>query len=202
MGPSARVGAIDDIEAFRGALSEFLEEVQAALGGVNFEVRRAQDWLKQDRWSYWQCELKQARAAVAEARTQLSRKRITTAHGTPKDTVEKEMLRDAERRQDEAERKLALIKKWAPILDQAVLVYQGHSRPLGDTLAIELPNALARLKRMIEALEAYVAVAPPSSEPVRTEGPTVLPSSVARPTPEVVDEAVEPPPSEGPTAPD
>lgn len=170
MADNAQVRSLEDLEAVRAALAEFEEEARGVLGGIEMELRRAVTWLKQDRWSHWQGQIKRSREEMAGARTQLARKRISSAHGTPKDTLEKEMVRDAQRKLREAEEKLELIRRWVPKVEHAIGEYRGQSRPLEDLISGDIPKALASLKRMIDALAAYSAIAPPPrvAEP---EGP-------------------------------
>lgn len=162
MADNAQVRSLEDLEAIHATLAGFEEEARGILGGIEMELRRAVNWLKQDRWFYWQNEIKRSRNALAEAQTQLARKRISSAHGTPKDSVEKEMVRDAQRRLREAEEKLEMIRRWVPKVEHAIDEYHGQSRPLDDLLSGDVPRALASIKRMIEALVAYSSIASPS----------------------------------------
>ena len=161
MATKAQVGSIDAMEAFHGAYCQFEEDAKAALSSVDMEVRRSLSWLKQDRLPYWQGEERRWRQKLAEARTQLSRKRISTPHGPPKDSFEKELVREAEARLKEAEEKLIKIKKWIPLLERGVEEYHGQSRPLADLFAHCIPLGIGKLQAMIKSLAEYIAVAAP-----------------------------------------
>src|SRR5207245_1574914 len=96
---------------------------------------------------------------VSTARTELFRRKLSSASGEPPDVSEKkEALRTAQRRLQEAEAKLEAVKRWVPLLQHAISEYHSKGRPLGDMLGSEMPNALAILDRMSEALEAYIAI--------------------------------------------
>lgn len=156
MSGGARVSNIDDLERFRTALLKFQEEARAALGAIDMECRRAVGWLKQDRWTHWQARERTCRQKISEARSALSRKRISTYEGPPRDTEEREALRAAERGLREAEVKLETLRRWGTLLDRAIGEYQTLGRPLGDYVANDLDRALAALAKMRDSLMAYL----------------------------------------------
>ena len=61
----------------------------------------------------------------------------------------------------QAEKKLAACKRWANELRHHADEYESKARRLAGVLEADLPNAGARLEKQIEALEAYVKLAPP-----------------------------------------
>jgi hypothetical protein len=164
MSGSARVISIDTIRDFRAALCRFGEDTKNALGAVDMEIRRVTDWLVHDRPMYWQNEIKRRKEDLAEAQAALFRKRLQAGHDRQVyDSEEKEQVRVSQRRLLEAEEKLEIVKKWAPAFQHAVSEYLARARPTGDMLESDLKLALTLLDRMTGALDAYLAMAPPTS---------------------------------------
>jgi hypothetical protein len=73
-----------------------------------------------------------------------------------------ENLRRAEASLQDAEKRLALVRKWQPRLQHAVLEYQASVQRLKDIAATDMPNAALLLGRIVDSLEAYLRVQPPS----------------------------------------
>ena len=172
MSESARVHSIEAIRAFRDSLAIFIEDARHALDATDMEARRATNWLTQDMFQYWRGEIKRRIEDVSSARVALHRKQMMKmSAATAYDTDEKESLQKAIRRLREAELKAEMVKRWTPNLQHAVSEYQSQGRPLGDTLAGDLAKAVLLLRKMTDALDAYVAIeapAVPSSAPVES----------------------------------
>jgi hypothetical protein len=163
MSTQASVHSVHALKDLRAHFALFAEDVQAALGSVDMEARRTVQWLQHDRRSYWQEQVKRRREAVSEAQADLFRRKLSQSDESAKVyTEQKENLRRAEAALRDAEQRLALIKKWEPKLQQAILEYRASSRRIADFARGDVPRALALLGRMIDALEAYLRVAPPS----------------------------------------
>jgi hypothetical protein len=123
------------------------------------EAKRTGQWLQHDRRSYWQEQIKRRREQVAMAKAEVFRRKLAkTADYTPAHSEQKELLRKAEASLHEAETRAALVKKWEPALQQAILEYHGSSRRITDLASGDVPRALVKLERMIDALEAYLRV--------------------------------------------
>jgi hypothetical protein len=90
------------------------------------------------------------------------RKLAKTADYTPAYSEQKELLRRAEAHLRDAETRAALVKKWTSVLPQAVLEYHASARRITDLSRGEIPRAVGKLTRMVEALEAYLREAPPT----------------------------------------
>jgi hypothetical protein len=159
----ADVRSIDALKDFRAVLALYAEEAQGALGAVKMEARRSLNWLHHDRKTYWSNQIKRSREEVASARAEVARRRLAkTPEHTPAMSEQKELLRRAEARLREAEMKVALIKKWEPALQLAVLELYASIRRIGDLSGTDIARASMLLGRLVDALEAYVREAPPT----------------------------------------
>jgi hypothetical protein len=159
----ANVRSTEQLQDFRAALATFAEEALGALGTVDMEIRRTSRWLHDDLGVYWQGEIKRRREKLSIARAELSRRKMgqmygrSTSHSEQKDAVE-----EAEKRLRDAEARAQKVKKWIPALQQAVMEYHSTSRRLEGLIGGEIPRAMVQLERVIDSLEAYLAVAVPS----------------------------------------
>ncbi|GAC1467130.1 MAG: hypothetical protein NVSMB9_08400 [Isosphaeraceae bacterium] len=164
MSQTANVRSIEAIHDFKVALTNFAEEARNALGATEMEIRRAHDWLLRDQLVYWQAQIKRCNEQLSTARAELHRRKLSQqGSGAISDTEQKEAVKLAQRRLEEAEHKVAKIKRWAPILEHAIAEYHSTSQPLGDSLTGSVVNSLALLERMVVTLESYVAMVPSST---------------------------------------
>jgi hypothetical protein len=163
MSNQASVHSIEALKDFRAAMALFSEDALGALGAVDMELRRTIQWLQHDRPMYWQDQIKRRREKVAMAQAEVFRRKLAkTADYTPAFSEQKEILRKAEASLQDAEMRATLVKKWEPALQHAIFEYHGSIRRIKDLASADVPRAVHLLGRMIDALEAYLSVAPPS----------------------------------------
>ncbi len=172
MSSQADVRSIQALQDFRAILALYAEEAQGALGAVKMEAKRTVFWLQHDRKSYWTEQLKRRREQVSSARAEVMRRKLAkTPEHTPAFSEQKELLRQAEAGLREAEAKIVLIKKWEPMLQQAVLELYAGIRRISDLSGTDTVRASLLLGRLVDALEAYTRIAPPSGVAI-VEGAT------------------------------
>jgi hypothetical protein len=160
----ANVRSHDAIREFKLDLINFADEARNALDAVEMEIHQIHNWLCRDQLAYWRTQIKRCQEAVAEARTELHRRKLSQMNSVAiSDSDQREALKKAQRRLEEAEDKVVRIKKWIPILEHAVAEYHSQSQPLGDRLTGRLVASLNLLDRMIGALESYLTLQAPSA---------------------------------------
>ena len=192
MSSQASVRSIDAIKDLRVALALYGEDTLGALGAVEAEVRRTVRWLQEVQPVYWQDQIKRRREKVSMARAEVFKKNLQKrADYNPPMSEQKENLRKAEASLQDAEKRYAAVKKWQPLFKQAVLEYHGSVQRLKDLSAGEVPRAVNLLSRMIDALEAYLRVTPPSGLETLPLSGTGAGTSMAIPTAQVDTVAVE-----------
>jgi hypothetical protein len=163
MSSQTSVHSIDALKDFRVALALYSEDTLAALGAVEAEVRRTVRWLEQERPVYWQEQIKRRREQVSMARAEVFRRQLQKRPDyTPPMSEQQENLRRAEASLADAEKRLTMVRKWQPLLQHAVLEYHATAQRLKDLAAADLPEGVNLLGRLIDALEAYLRVQPPS----------------------------------------
>src|SRR3954452_6388760 len=131
MAQSANVRSIDAIKQSKIALINFAEEARLALSSADMELNHARNWMERDQLAYWKSQVKRCHEQIAEARTELHRRKLSQMNSDAvSDSDQKEALRMAHRRLEEAELKVERIKRWAPELEHAESEYHSQSQPL------------------------------------------------------------------------
>ena len=163
MSSQVSVRSIESLKDLRVALALYGEDTLGALGAVEAEVRRTLRWLQEERPVYWAEQIKRRREQVSAARAEVFKKNLQKrADYNPPMSEQKENLRKAEVSLQDAEKRLAAVKKWQPLFKQAVLEYHASIQRIKDLSASDVPRAVNVLTRMIDSLESYLRVAPPS----------------------------------------
>jgi hypothetical protein len=178
MSESARVDSIDALKQLRAKLCEFGVDALESLAAVEMELRHTEAWLS-ERLKYWLREVRDRGEDVSRAKASFVRHRWGSKDGKGVGTTEVEMeLKKAKHRLEEAEAKAELTRRWIRELPRAVHEYEGPARQLMGYLEADLKQDLAMLDRMSTALEAYVALTPPSGAGAATGVETTeLPST-------------------------
>ena len=178
MSSQATVHSIDALKELRTALALYGDDTLGALGAVEAEVRRTMRWLQEERPYYWQEQIKRRREQVASAKSELFRRQLQkTPEYHPSMVEQKENLRRAEASLQDAEKRLTMVRKWQPALQHAILEYHASVQRLKDLAATDVPSAVGLLIRLIDALEAYLRVQPPSGtgiEPAMSKNPLAI----------------------------
>jgi hypothetical protein len=166
MQAGANVKNIEAIEQLRASVCIFGDEVQGALAIVQAELGRFLDWLEHDRLPHWQREARRREEQLADAKNDLHRALSATIdpRHTPSCHQEKKMVEVAKGRLAEAEKKLTNVRRWIPIVRQAVFEYKLKSDPLSSAIMSDLPRAASFLRAAVARLNEYLSVAPSPGE--------------------------------------
>jgi hypothetical protein len=176
MARRAKVTAIDALQAMSVALERFRGDAVAALDELDMEIRRALEWIHHDRKDFWTEEVRRGWERTAEARLQLQQAQTFKSVGDHRDSCvdEKKALERAKRRLDVAQEKVVAVRHWRNVIDRAVNEYRAARAQLGNWLDADEPKAVAELRRMSQALSAYVATEMPDDGPLPAfAGPAV-----------------------------
>jgi hypothetical protein len=165
MASSARVTSVQAITDFKAALLIFCQEAKEVLASIEMENRRMTDWVERDRLSHWQREIRNRQEEMAQAKADLFRKQITRISGQHPDFIEeRDALRLATYRLEEAEDKVQLCRRWGTRqLPRAIDEFQGPGRQLAGMVEGNPPNIVLFLDRVIRSLEAYLDLGAPSA---------------------------------------
>ena len=167
MRQAASVSSINALKDFKRALDTFASIIRTALGEAQSDLQRTTWWVQQDRLTHWQVQKRKRMTQLAQAKSELFRSQVASPDQRVPATLEHKAVDEAQRRMDEAETKLANIKRWSRVLEREVILYKGHCQQLARAVDGEVPAALIRLDKMVAALEKYVQIQAPSTD--RTE---------------------------------
>ena len=185
MSQTANVRSIDALKDLKIALITFTEDARNALSSTDMDVRRTRDWLQRDQLTHWQAQVKRREQDVATAKSELFRRKVTAMNSDAvSDTDQKEALRLANRRLEQAHDMVAKIKRTIPYLEHAIAEYQATSQPLGDMLTGSFVNSINLVERMVISLEKYLALNAPSAPKLAPDGAASVggsPSARAKP---------------------
>ena len=170
MNQNARVRSIDALSRLRAAIGAFAEEAEQALIAVDAEVARAQRIVGEEMPRYWQGELRAREESVVRARIALEH--ALAAREMGKSSVdERKALARAKQRVETARARLDASKRWRREIDREQLLYAGQVEPLARFARATAPQASEALRRMIDALEQYVSIAPSTSDTLDQDQP-------------------------------
>jgi hypothetical protein len=189
MTEGAYVGSFEAVRDFRAALHTFLQEVREAMCSNDLEVRRTLEWLLEAQPRHWHQQVRNCEEAVVAAKIELERCRSSSlpGGGTPSCMEEKKALERARQRCRWAEEKVESVRKWGYVVGREAEEYTGRANQLAGLFDADLPQAIAMLDRVLNALESYAALsvqgaAPsaaisPGSRPVAAEPATEVPGT-------------------------
>lgn len=166
MSQSARVDSIAALKRFRASLIQFSQVAAIALEEVEMEIQRTRTWLEQEQHRAWQIRVRDRADVYTQAKRALNQRRVLerAVQGSTSSCVdERKALKVAEQRLREAEHRLLRVRSWIRQTEREMHEYEGRTKGLATAIQVEIPNALAGLDRMVDSLEAYVALAPPEA---------------------------------------
>jgi hypothetical protein len=184
MSQHAKVHSVALLKLLRASLATFSHTAAVALDEVATDIQRTLAWLNEDRRRHWTEQVRVCRERALQAKLALKQKQVLdrALSGTTSSAVEeRKALALAERRLREAEAKLARTRSWILQIEKLQSDYRGGIQGLLSAIDADIPNARARLDKMIDSLEDYIALAPPET-PADVE--KTAPESVFRPEPE------------------
>jgi hypothetical protein len=158
MAEQAKVSSIDALEAFRADLINFVEKARVALEDAEGEVRRTRTWLDVDRTGYWVSQMKLRTKQLEQAEAELYNATITR----PKENhaFYKMAVLKAQRRMEEAEERIVVLKKWRQVFDNRVTPLLRQLDPMFFLVGQHLPKGIHALTESIKALQAYAEKGP------------------------------------------
>jgi hypothetical protein len=195
MSETARVQSVPALQDFRASYLMFCEDIKDALTAANSEGQRMLDHVLREQLPRWQRAVRDRQEDVTQAKNALMRKQIVkTADGrTPDCLEEKKALRIAQERQREAEEKVKNCKQWGGhLLPRALDEFTGPSRQLAALVEGDPPSAVVFLDRILNALDAYIHLAPPSIGAAAPIGSSVTPAAPMKTAATTVEPQAQP----------
>jgi hypothetical protein len=169
VGERAKILNTEVIRDVKVAMVELADTVGAILAGVDSEIARISQWLNQEQIGHWKREVRRREDDITQRKAEIARKRFIAAPEPASVVAEQKALRKAEAQLDQAQRKLAAVRKWAPIWEREALLYKTATSGLTESLARDVPAAVARLERMLASLDEYTRLAVPQTNSAGVE---------------------------------
>lgn len=187
MAESARVMSLDAIVRFRGALGTFDDEASQILVAIDRQGQRVLQWLENEAPAYWRLQVLRCHEQISRARSALDTAMMRkTKDYTPSCIEEKDALRRARARLQEAEDKTETVRRWARLVREELEEYRGRIHSLRDCVENDVPLAIALLDRTLRALESYLdrPVSESESQAANAHPPVGAPVSHTLPQPQ------------------
>lgn len=186
MADRAQVTSVEAIEAFRSALVIYLSKARPALEEIANEVQRAKQWLQHDQRRKWDGEMKMRGKKLERARAELFS--VSMSKLQEVSSVQQLLVHRAEAACEEAQNKIAMLKKWDRELENRSEPLVKQVDQFQSFVTSEMPKAIAYLNQVIRTLEAYAEVR------MGGAGDAAIPQTI-EPTP-ATGAPPEPPPEE------
>ena len=161
MAERAQVTSVEAVESFRACLIVFLKNARAALEEARDEVLRARSWVQDDRWCYWENQMRVRSRKLEEARAELFRARLSQFHEST--ALQLMAVQRAERANREVEAKMAVLKKWDRELENRTDPLVKQVTQFHSFLATDMKRAVGYLDQVVKTLEAYAGIASPGA---------------------------------------
>jgi hypothetical protein len=156
MSAQANVHSLESIEAVRGALASFVEQVSDALTELQSEMRRVADWLEHDRPRHWKTQIRLANDGVHAAQQALHRcLMFPVANERPSCYEERAALKKAQARLAYCEEKAERVRHWQRVVQHELFEYEGRISQLVRVVEDDVPGAIGVLVKLLRHLEAY-----------------------------------------------
>jgi hypothetical protein len=197
MGHEAKVTSIPALKQLRASLGTFATVASLALDEAATRIQHTHQWLREDQHHFWRAQVQARTEQFTRAKLALKQRQVfeRTLAGSPSSCVdEKKALKVAEARLQEAEYKLRRVKAWSLQIEKERSDYRAAMQRLASAIEVEIPNARARLDRMIDSLEAYLALAPPETGRSVTDKPESEVAAPAEPPASMTPEQPAPAP--------
>lgn len=190
MDQSANVRSVEAISRLRSGLLAFQADARDGVTQLVLEVRRAVDWLENDRVRYWAEQYRRASEALAEARNELERRQLTYgSEEAPSCFEQKKAVELAKRRLRVCEEKRKAVQRWIRTVHSEMHEFEGQVARLNEVTDMDLPRSVAALERMLVALDKYIQASTPVSTPVSAPVSTPVSTPATQPR-SVVSSAV------------
>jgi len=156
MADRAQVTSVEAIEAFRSALVIYLSKSRPALEEMSNEVARAKQWLQNDQRRKWEGEMKARTKKLERAQAELFS--VSMSKIQEVSSAQQLLVRRAKQAVDEAQEKIAMLKKWDHELENRSEPLVKQVDQFQSFVTSEMPKAIAYLNNVIRSLEAYADV--------------------------------------------
>jgi hypothetical protein len=175
MPQEAQITSVEAIESFRASLVVYLSQARPLLEEISREAVQTRLWLQNDQRRHWEMELRRRQRKLEEARQELFAAKLSSLQEAS--SLHYMAVQRAQRAVQEAESKLAAIKKWNRELEDRAAPLTKQVEQMQGFLVMDMGRAVAYLDKILNVLAAYRGVAPtraapnPANQPAEMENP-------------------------------
>src|SRR5262249_28116878 len=150
------VQSSDAIEAVKGALAFFKDQIEQSLSTNDLEMRRVLDWLEHDRPRYWKNRVRVAHDEVTVARAALTRCLMYPINDErPACHEERAAVKKAEAQRVYCEEKAERLRHWIREVQHELFEYEGRISQIVELVELDVPAAIGVLNKFLLRLEEY-----------------------------------------------
>lgn len=162
MPDQAQITSVEALESFRSDLIVFLGQMKPVIDEAGSEMVRLKSWLQDEQREFWENQLRRRRRKLEEAQAELFNARMSTLQNSS--ILQHMEMQRARHAVQEAEHKLALLKKWDRELENLADPLVKQVNQMQGFLAADMAKAVAYLTQVIQTLEAYRNIQSPGAE--------------------------------------
>jgi len=166
MSDTARVESTDAIKDFRVHLTKFQEMAGRALGDADSDINKTVRWLEGEGLNFWTSTIRKRQEQLAKAEEAFRFKRLykDASGATPSAVEEQKAVQVAKKRLEEAQNKLANVKRWTRQLQKEISNYRGGVAGFSNAVSAGIPQAIAQLGALLDQLDKYLEVSAATAE--------------------------------------
>jgi hypothetical protein len=153
MSSQAHISSVEAIESFRASLIVYLNQMRPLLEEISREGVQTRLWLQNDQRRLWEHELRRRLRKLEEARQELFT--ATLSKLKEASSLHYMAVQRAQKAVEEAEGKLAAIKKWNRELEDRAAPLTKLVEQLHGFLQMDMGRAVAYLDQVLDALAQY-----------------------------------------------
>lgn len=170
MATNANVTSVEALESFRTNLIVYLSKARPTLEEVSDQVIRTRVWLESDRRVYWEGQVRRLGQKLQDAQQAVFSAELSSLREVS--SAERMAVQKAKRALDDAEGKLAVVKRWNRNFANHVEPLAKQLEKLQTIFSTNLPQAIAYLGQAVKTLDDYSDVAAVSEEVQNIPAPT------------------------------
>jgi hypothetical protein len=186
MATQARVTSTDALDTFRASLIVFIAKARTCADDAGDEVRRTRSWLQNEQMLRWEGEIRRRAKALDQAQNELRNAQFAGGQQSAVQ-IRQAAVNRAKQTLAEAEDRVRRVKKWNQNYDNCADPVVKRLEGFNQFITFDLPKAVAHLRNVQKALEAYAETGASGS------GPAVAPAAGEEAEPGTTEPPTEPP---------
>lgn len=158
MNQQAKITKIEALREFRATLILYQQALSDSAEMLLMEMRRGVGWVETDRTAYWPARARQLDEDLVDAKNELEQCEARAVEDQRRSCyAEKKKVTAVKQKLESARQKIKLVRKWRGVIGKERDEFETRISHLRDYAEVDMPQAIAALQRMIDALDKYAA---------------------------------------------